>query len=130
MLNELIEKIAAQTGLPAATVQPVVGAMLAHLGDILPAPIAHQVAIMLGIHPADAQAQTDASGAAPAAAGAGLGGLLGNLAGALAAAGGGTATVASATVGSSQTGGGQFAGAGALASVAESLLAGFLANRR
>ena len=50
MLNELIEKIAVETGLPVTTVAPVVGALLLHLGDVLPAPIAHHVAVALGVH--------------------------------------------------------------------------------
>ena len=115
MLNELIEKISAQTGLPPATVQPVLGAGLAHLGDILPAPIAHQIAIMMGIHPDDGTVAAGTA-AAPAAQGSGLGGVLEGLAGSMMSGGGGAQ--------------GQFGGAGALASVAESLLGSLLAGRR
>ncbi len=111
MFNEVIEKIAAQTGLPVTTVAPVVGALLAHLGDILPAPFAHQLAIMLGIHQEDGTAQqpmpTGAQAAQP-----GLGGLLGGF------AGGGAGNPANV------------AGASALINVAESLLTGFLTAKR
>ena len=81
-MNDLIENIIARTGLPAEAVQPVIGAVLAHLGDVLPAPIAHQVAIFLGVHQEESgdtnTAATDAGGAEP-----GLGGLLGGLMGAM-----------------------------------------------
>ncbi len=60
MMNELIAKIAAQTGQPVETVTPIVGALLAHLGDVLPAPLAHQLAVMLGIHPDDATSDPNA----------------------------------------------------------------------
>jgi hypothetical protein len=102
MMDELIAKIAAQTGQPVETVAPIVGALLAHLGDVLPAPLAHQLACMLGIHQDDGSTNADAQPAA--------GGLLGNL----------------------ETGlsGGSFAGAASLASVAQSLLGGFLSERR
>jgi hypothetical protein len=106
-MDELIAKISAQTGIPAATVTPVVGAMLAHLGDVLPAPLAHQLAIILGVHQEDGTATADPSAAQP-----GLGGLLGGLAGSLGGAGGSTA------------------GATALVNVAQSLLSGFLASKR
>ena len=110
MLNDLIEKIAAQTGVPAESVQPVLGAVLAHLGEILPPPIAHQLAIMLGIHAEDGP---PAAGAAPnAGGGGGLGGLLGGLLG-----GGGGAQ-------------GGFAGAGSLMTIAESMLGGMLSGKR
>ena len=101
MMDEIIAKIAAQTGQPPETVAPIVGALLAHLGDVLPPPLAHQIAIMLGIHPDDGS--VDAS-AAPAS-----GGLLGSL----------------------ETGlqGGSFGGATSLVNVAESLLGGYLARR-
>ena len=107
MMNELIEKIAAQTGQPVETVTPVVGALLAHLGDVLPAPIAHQLAIFLGVHQDDGTAD-------PAAAteGSGIGGMLAGLAG--------------AASGPDARG----AGAAALMSAAQSLLGGFLASRR
>ena len=105
MMNELIEKIAAQTGQPVETVAPIVGALLAHLGDVLPAPLAHQLAVMLGIHQEDGNAD---AGAQPT-----TGGLLGGLAASLE---GGT--------------GGSFAGATSLVNVAQSLLGGYLAGRR
>jgi len=71
MMDELIAKIAAHTGQPVETVTPIVGALLAHLGDVLPAPLAHQLAVMLGIHPADGSSDADAQPAP--------GGLLGSL---------------------------------------------------
>jgi hypothetical protein len=106
MLDELIQKIAMQTGQPVETVTPIVGAILAHLGDVLPAPLAHEIAIILGVHPADGAADTEAQP--------GAGGLLGGLAGNF--TGGGA--------------GGSFAGADSLMNVAQSLLGGFLAGRR
>lgn len=110
MLDELIAKIAAQTGQSAETVTPIVGAMLAHLGDVLPAPIAHQLAIMLGVHSDDASASDATAASAPAA-----GGLLGSVMGQL----GGSAAPS-----------GEFAGATSLTSVAQSLLGSFLGGRR
>ena len=110
MMEELIAKIAAQTGQPVETVAPIVGALLAHLGDVLPAPIAHQLAIMLGIH-SDDNTASDAA-AAPAPAG---GGLLGSVMGQLEG---------------SATPGGEFTGAAALANVAQSLLGSYLGGRR
>jgi hypothetical protein len=112
MLNELIQKIATQTGQPVETVAPVVGALLAHLGDVLPAPIAHQVAIFLGVHD---DAGASGTGAPGDGASAGAGGLLGSLAG---------------SFGGGGTGGSSNAGAAALVNVAESLLGGLLAGRR
>jgi hypothetical protein len=111
VMNELIEKICAQTGQPATTVAPIVGALLAHLGDVLPAPFAHQLAIILGIHPADGT--TDANAAGPQSE---MGGLLGGLAASFGNASGNTDP--------------RFAGAGALINVAQSLLSGFLAEKR
>jgi hypothetical protein len=112
MMDELIAKIAAQTGQPAETVSPIVGALLAHLGDVLPAPIAHQLAIILGIHPNDDTTSDDTAAPAPAPAAGGLfGSVLGQLEGSAAP-------------------GGQFAGASSLASVAQSLLGSYLAERR
>ncbi len=111
MMNELIEKICAQTGQPATTVAPVVGALLAHLGDVLPAPLAHQLAIILGIHPADETTDPNAAGTQPAS-----GGLLGGLAASFEGAGGNTDS--------------RVAGASALINVAQSLLSGFLAEKR
>lgn len=110
MMEEIIAKIAAQTGQPAETVTPIVGALLAHLGDVLPAPIAHQLAVMLGVHSDDTPASDDATAPAPAAGG----GLLGSVFGQL---------------GGSAAPGGEFAGASALANVAQSLL-GSLSGRR
>jgi hypothetical protein len=107
MLNELIAKIAAQTGQPVEAVTPIVGALLAHLGDVLPAPIAHEIAVVLGVQ-TDPSTTDAAAGTAP-----GIGGLLGSLEGSLA---GGV--------------GGGSPGASALVNVAQSLLGGFLANRR
>ena len=112
MLDELIQKISAQTGQPTTTVAPVVGALLAHLGDVLPAPLAHQLAIFLGVHPEDA---TPADGASSSQTG--MGGLLGELAGGLGGGGGGTPDA-------------RVAGATALVNVAQSLLSGFLAAKR
>jgi hypothetical protein len=114
MLNELIQKIATQTGQPVETVTPVVGALLAHLGDVLPAPIAHQVAIFLGVHD-DAEASGTGAATDGASGASGAGGLLGSLAG---------------SFGGGGTGGSSNAGAAALVNVAESLLGGFLAGRR
>jgi hypothetical protein len=111
VMNELIDKISAQTGLPATTVTPVLGALLAHLGDVLPPPLAHQLAIILAIHPADETTDASADGAHPEA-----GGLLGGLAASLASPGGNTDS--------------RVAGASALMSVAQSLLSGFLAEKR
>ena len=111
MLDELIQKISAQTGQPTTTVAPVVGALLAHLGDVLPAPLAHQLAIFLGVHQDDATPTEAASASQP-----GLGGLLGELAGTLGGGGG----IPDSRV----------AGATALVSVAQSLLSGFLAAKR
>src|SRR5580700_7893387 len=102
MMDELIAKIAAQTGQPVETVTPIIGALLAHLGDVLPASLAHEIAIVLGVHSADGSDGTPQ----PAA-----GGLLGTVMGSLEGAGG--------------TGG--FAGASALAGVAQSLLGSYLA---
>ncbi|HEY6433469.1 MAG TPA: hypothetical protein VIZ17_15930 [Acetobacteraceae bacterium] len=104
MMNELIAKIAAQTGQPVETVTPIVGALLAHLGDVLPAPLAHQLAVMLGIHPDDgtsaANTQQDDGTSDPNAQ-------------------------PGATAGA-----GSFAGATSLMNVAQSLLGGYLAQRR
>ena len=111
MLDELIQKISAQTGQPTTTVAPVVGALLAHLGDVLPAPLAHQLAIFLGVHQDDATPADGASASQP-----GVGGLLGELAGSL-GGGGGTPDA-------------RVAGATALVNVAQSLLSGFLAAKR
>ena len=109
MLNDLIDKIALQTGIPPETVAPVVGAVFAHLGDILPAPLAHQLAIMLGVHKEGEV--PDADGSNPQPTGEGLpGGLSGGL------PSGGT--------------GESFAGAASLMNVAQSLLGGFLSARR
>ena len=109
-MNDLIAKIAAQTGIPPETVTPVVGAVLAHMGEVLPAPLAHQLAVMLGIHQEADAPDADASSAQPTA-----GGLLGGLTGSLP---GGEAT------------GDSFAGATSLMNVAQSLLGGFLSGRR
>jgi hypothetical protein len=111
MMNELIEKICAQTGQPATTVTPIVGALLAHLGDVLPPPLAHQLAIILGIHQADETTDAGTAGTQPES-----GGLLGGLAASLANAGGNTDA--------------RVAGASALMNVAQSLLSGFLAEKR
>ncbi len=125
-MNDLIENIIARTGLPAEAVQPVIGAVLAHLGDVLPAPIAHQVAIFLGVHQEESgdtnTAATDAGGAEP-----GLGGLLGGLMG-----GGGAGGLLGGLLGGAGGTGAQggFAGAGSLMNAAESLLAGVLAGKR
>lgn len=108
MLDELIAKIATQTGQPVEAVTPIVGALLAHLGDVLPAPIAHQLATILGIHSDETVASDDT--AAPAAGGL-LGSVLGQLEGSAAP-------------------GGEFAGATALANVAQSLLGSYLGDRR
>jgi hypothetical protein len=111
MLNELIEKIAAETGLPVTTVAPVVGALLSHLGDVLPAPIAHHIAVALGVHQEgdapDAPGAVDDQAATPS-----LGGFAGGLLG-----GGGGAE-------------GGFPGATSLANVAASLMSGFLSGKR
>lgn len=104
MMDEIIAKIAAQTGQPVETVAPIVGALLGHLGDVLPPPLAHQLAIMLGIHPDDGSADASAQPAA--------GGLLGSL--------------ESSLQGGSGSG---FAGATSLMNVAESLLGSYLARR-
>ena len=104
MMDELIAKIAVQTGQPVETVAPIVGALLAHLGDVLPAPIAHQIAIMLGIHQED-----DATADAQPPGGGLLGSVIGTLEG--------------------QGSGGGFAGASALANMAQSLLSGYLSRR-
>jgi hypothetical protein len=101
MMDELIAKIAAQTGQPVETVTPIVGALLAHLGDVLPAPLAHQLAIMLGIHQEDGTSDANAQPAA--------GGFPGGLA---------------------ANEGGGFAGATSLMNVAASLLSGYLGGRR
>jgi len=111
VMNELIQKISTQTGLPPETVAPVVGALLAHLGDVLPAPLAHELAIILGVHPADGTTDVGAAPAQPAA-----GGLLGGLAASLASGGGATDA--------------RVAGASALMNAAQSLLSGFLAERK
>jgi hypothetical protein len=111
VLDELIQKISAQTGQPTTTVAPVVGALLAHLGDVLPAPLAHQLAIFLGVHQEEA---TSVDGAPPSQPG--MGGLLGELAGSLGSSGG--------------TPDARLAGATALVNVAQSLLSGFLAAKR
>jgi hypothetical protein len=108
MMDELIAKIAAQTGQPVETVTPIVGALLAHLGDVLPAPLAHQLAVMLGIHQDDAS-QADGTGDAQPVGGGLLGSVIGSLEG--------------------QGSGGGFAGATALANVAQSLLSGYLTKR-
>ena len=110
MLDELIAKIATQTGQPVETVTPIVGALLAHLGDVLPAPIAHQLATILGIHLDETVASDDTAAPAPAAGGL-LGSVLGQLEGSAAP-------------------GGEFAGATALANVAQSLLGSYLGDRR
>ena len=144
MINDLIEKIAAQTGVPAAMVQPVLGSMLSHMSDILPAPVAHMVAVAMGIHQNEDQAPQgnpvqDQGGADPGLGGL-LGGLLGGgLLGGQAQAGGNAQAQAGADPlgsllgsllgGGNQQGGG-FAGAGALASVAESLLGSLLSGKR
>ena len=112
MMDELIAKIAAQTGQPTETVSPIVGALLAHLGDVLPAPIAHQLAIMLGIHPDDQTSGDETAAPAPVAGGGLLGVVMGQL------------------EGSSAAPGGEFAGASALANVAQSLLGSYLGGRR
>jgi hypothetical protein len=108
MMDELIAKIAAQTGQSVETVTPIVGALLAHLGDVLPAPLAHQLAIMLGVHSDDKTASDDT--AAPA-----TGGFLGSVMGQLEGSAGS---------------GGEFAGATSLANVGQSLLGSFLSGRR
>jgi hypothetical protein len=108
MMDELIAKIAAQTGQPIETVAPIVGALLAHLGDVLPAPIAHQIAIMLGIHQDDGTQDNATADAQPAG-----GGLLGSVIGSLEGQGSGSG----------------FAGASALANMAQSLLSGYLSRR-
>ena len=108
MMNDLIEKIAGQTGIPAETVAPVVGAVLAHMGDVLPAPLAHQLAVMLGIHQEGGAPDADGSVAQPS-----VGGLPGSLPSGLP---GGV--------------GENFSGATSLMNVAQSLLGGFLAGRR
>jgi hypothetical protein len=108
MMDELIGKIAAQTGQPVETVGPIVGALLAHLSDVLPAPIAHQIAIMLGIHKDDGTQDNATADAQPEGAGL-LGSVIGGLAG--------------------QGSGGGFAGASALANMAQSLLGGYLSRR-
>ena len=115
MFNEVIEKIAAQTGQPVTVVAPIVGALLAHLGEVLPAPFAHQLAIMLGIHQEDGTAPAPGGQTPGASAEPGLGGLLGGLAGNFAGGGGNAANVA---------------GASALINVAQSLLTGFLTAKR
>ncbi len=124
-MNDLIETIIARTGLPAEAVRPVIGAVLAHLGDVLPAPIAHQVAIFLGVHQEESggtnAGATDAGGAGP-----GLGGLLGGLMG-----GGAGGLLGGLLGGAGGTGAqGGFAGAGSLMNAAESLLAGVLSGKR
>ena len=125
-MNDLIETIIARTGLPAEAVRPVIGAVLAHLSDVLPAPIAHQVAIFLGVHQEESggtnAGTTDAGGA-----GRGLGGLLGGLMG-----GGGAGGLLGGLLGGAGGTGAQggFAGAGSLMNAAESLLAGVLAGKR
>jgi hypothetical protein len=110
VLDELIQKISDQTGQPTTTVAPVVGALLAHLGDVLPAPLAHQLAIFLGIHQEAAAPDAGAPASQP-----GMGGLLGEIAGGLGGGGAPDARVAGAT---------------ALINVAQSLLSGFLASKR
>jgi hypothetical protein len=110
MLNDVIQKIADQTGQPVETVTPIVGALLAHIGDVLPAPLAHQLAIALGVHPDDGSADAATAGTQPAA-----GGLLGSVMTSL--EGGGAAS-------------GNFAGATSLMNVASSLLGGYLSSRR
>jgi hypothetical protein len=111
MMDELIAKIAEETGLPAATVAPVLGALLAHLGDVLPAPIAHHVALALGVHQdgdtPDASVASDDPGASGVPAG-----LTGSFPGAGDASAGG------------------YPGATALVNVAESLMSSFLGPRR
>src|SRR5579872_3674815 len=103
MMDELIAKIAAQTGQPPETVAPIIGALLAHLTDILPPALAHQIAVMLGLHQ---DAASPANGAGDAQPG---GGFLGSVIGSL--------------EGQGSTGG--FAGATTLANVAQSLLSGY-----
>jgi hypothetical protein len=110
VLDELIQKISDQTGQPTTTVAPVVGALLAHLGDVLPAPLAHQLAIFLGIHQEGAAPDAGSATSQP-----GMGGLLGEIAGGLGGGGAPDARVAGAT---------------ALINVAQSLLSGFLASKR
>lgn len=111
MMDELIAKIAAETGLPVETVAPVVGALLAHLGDVLPAPIAHHVAVALGVHQdGDAPDTNVASGDQ------GTGGGLGAFAGSLMSGGDAPA--------------GAYPGATSLVNVAESLMSSFLSGKR
>ena len=144
MINDLIEKIAAQTGVPVAMVQPVLGSMLSHLSDILPAPVAHMVAVAMGIHQNEDQAPQSSPVQDQGGADSGLGGLLGGLlgggllgghqAGGQAQAGGAGSDPLGSLLGSLLGGGNQqaggFAGAGALASVAESLLGSLLSGKR
>ncbi|HTB44562.1 MAG TPA: hypothetical protein VK741_13115 [Acetobacteraceae bacterium] len=108
MLTGLIEKIASQTGQPVETVTPIVGALLAHLGDVLPAPLAHEIAIILGIHQDDNAVDTAAQPTNR--------GILGSLAESLTGNGGET--------------GGSFAGASSLMNAAQTLLGGYLAGKR
>jgi hypothetical protein len=118
MMDELINKIAADTGLPASTVAPVLGALLAHLGDVLPAPIAHHLAVALGVHQGTDANASDAntSDANSAGGNPGAGGVLGGLAGELLGSGNGAP--------------GAYPGATSLVNVAESLMSSFLAGRR
>lgn len=136
MMNDLIEKIAAQTGMPAAQVMPVVGALLSHLSEILPPPLAHMIAVAMGIHEEPGGQPAPEQQQAPEPAG-GLGGLLGGLLGGGAQAQGPGQQQGGdplgALLGGLLGGGaaqGNYAGAGALANVAESLLAGMLSGRR
>jgi hypothetical protein len=76
VMHELIAKIAAQTGQFIETVTPIVGALLNHLCEVFPPPMAREFAIVLEVH------QDDGS-TAPAP-----GGLLGSVASCLAAGGG------------------------------------------
>jgi hypothetical protein len=117
VLDELIQKISDQTGQPTTTVAPVVGALLAHLGDVLPAPLAHQLAIFLGIHQEGAAPDAGSPASQPGMGSSqpGMGGLLGEIAGGLGGGGAPDARVAGAT---------------ALINVAQSLLSGFLASKR
>ena len=110
IMDELIDKISAQTGQPATVVAPVLGALFAHLGDVLPAPLAHQLAIILGVHQVDGTPDATTAGAQP-----GMAGLLGGL-----------ENLASG----SATADARVEGASALINAAQSLLGGFLASKR
>jgi hypothetical protein len=107
MMDELIAKIAAQTGQPPETVAPIIGGTTRPPHRRSTPALVHQIVITLGVHQ-DAASPAHGAGEQPAG-----GGLLGIVIGSLEGRGSG----------------GGFAGATALANVAQSLLSGYLSRR-